>query len=344
MTIRALALFLLAIPTAAAFAQPRPLRWGADADGGIPYVFADPNDPEKRIGFEKDIADALARELGRPIEFEQRKFENLLPDLDRGDIDLVMNGFEILPERIGKCLFTKPYYVYQLQYVVPRTSPIQTVEEIKAKNILVGTLSGSSAERYLNSEKIESKGYEDQDGPYKDLRAGVVGAVLLDLPITLYYAAPDTKLEYGQHTVDLRYLGNPFAEGYYAIAVRKDAVELQKQLDAALDRVRDSGELKRILKKWELWNADQYRLANPDTIEAATTSMSFLKYFPLLLAGAVETVKISVVSMALAVLLGLPISLCRLYGPAPLRWLAIGYIEFFRGIPVLLLLFFIYYG
>ena len=72
--------------------------------------------------------------------------------------------------------------------------------------------------------------------------------------------------------------------------------------------------------------------------------MEFTQYFPLLVEGAIETVKISVAGMMLAVLLGLVISLCRMYGPAPIRWLAIGYIEFFRGIPILLLLFFIYYG
>jgi polar amino acid transport system substrate-binding protein len=241
-----------------------PLRWGADADGGIPYVFADPASPKNYIGFEKDIADALGRELGRPVKFTQRKFENLLPDLDRGDIDLIMNGFEILPERIGQCLFTKPYYVYQLQYVVLRDAPITTVDQIKSKGVLVGTLSGSSAERYLNAEKIKSKGYEDQDGPYADLRDGVVGAVLLDLPIALYYAAQDPNLKYGQydrHQGKFRFLGEPFAEGQYAIALKKDAVELHKQVDAALGRLRDSGELKRILEKWKLWNADQERIA-----------------------------------------------------------------------------------
>lgn len=66
-------------------------------------------------------------------------------------------------------------------------------------------------------------------------------------------------------------------------------------------------------------------------------------YLPDLLAGAVLTVYISVVSMALAILLGLTIAVCRLYGPAPLRWLALGYVEFFRGIPVLLLLYFLYF-
>jgi polar amino acid transport system substrate-binding protein len=48
--------------------------------------------------------------------------------------------------------------------------------------------------------------------------------------------------------------------------------------------------------------------------------------------------------MALAVALGLPIAVTRLYGPLPLRWLAIGYVEFFRGIPVLLLLYFLYFA
>jgi polar amino acid transport system substrate-binding protein len=54
-------------------------------------------------------------------------------------------------------------------------------------------------------------------------------------------------------------------------------------------------------------------------------------------------VLISVLSMFVAVLLGMPIALGRLYGPAPLRWLALLYVEFFRGVPVLFLLVAIYY-
>ena len=40
------------------------LRWGADAQGGAPYVFQDPMDPNHLIGFEVDLAEALAAELG----------------------------------------------------------------------------------------------------------------------------------------------------------------------------------------------------------------------------------------------------------------------------------------
>jgi hypothetical protein len=54
------------------------LRWGADAQGGAPYVFQDPRDPNHLIGFEVDVADALGRVLGvraRPI---QGQWETLL--------------------------------------------------------------------------------------------------------------------------------------------------------------------------------------------------------------------------------------------------------------------------
>src|SRR5256885_3601876 len=56
-------------------------------------------------------------------------------------------------------------------------------------------------------------------------------------------------------------------------------------------------------------------------------------YLPLLLEGAAMTVFLTLTSMALAVLLGLPIAALRLYGPPPLRLLATVYVEFFRGIP-----------
>src|SRR5262249_34845627 len=130
-----------------------------------------------------------------------------------------------------------------------------------------------------------------------------------------------------------------------AIAVRKGNDELVAALNAALGRLIESGELKRIYMKWELWNVDQYRLSDVEHIaEEEAVTMAFRDYAPLLLRAAATTVWLSVVSMALAIALGLPLALCRLYGPAPLRFLATVYVEFFRGIPILLLLYFLYFG
>jgi len=72
-----------------------PLRWGADSEGGAPYVFPDPKDPRRIMGFEVDIAGALGRELGRPAVFVQNQWDGLIPGLLRGNYDVALNGLEI---------------------------------------------------------------------------------------------------------------------------------------------------------------------------------------------------------------------------------------------------------
>jgi polar amino acid transport system substrate-binding protein len=68
------------------------------------------------------------------------------------------------------------------------------------------------------------------------------------------------------------------------------------------------------------------------------------EYLQLLGHGAWITVKLTILSFTLAVLLGMPIALARMYGPAWLRLLAVQYVEVFRGLPVMLILIFIYFG
>lgn len=310
-----------------------PLRWGADPDGGIPYVFADPENPKRFIGFEVDLAEAIAREIGRPIRLEKRSFENLIADVERGDVDLAMNGLEILPERLQRVRFSKPYYRYQLQLAVKAGSGFVSLDQIQAKGLAVGTLGGSAAQQVLEARKIPTVLYEEQEGPYRDLALGRrIAGVLLDYPAALYYAAPEKNLKYGRKIDGLELVGDLFADGHYGIAVRKDNETLHAALDRAIDRLRDSGELKRIEDKW---------FAEPDVGEA---TISLASAFGRLLEGAAATVEISIAAMAFAVLLGLAVAVSRLYGPLPLRWLAVLYVEFFRGIPVLLLVYFLYYG
>ena len=50
-------------------AQPQVLRWGGDAEGGAPFVEADPADPQKLAGFDVEIAELIARKLGRTPQF-----------------------------------------------------------------------------------------------------------------------------------------------------------------------------------------------------------------------------------------------------------------------------------
>jgi polar amino acid transport system substrate-binding protein len=334
------------------------LIWGADCNGGIPYVIkipgkSLPDEPDGPVsGFEADLRDALARELGCQIIFKQLNFDNLYTELDQGNCDFAMNGLEIIPENQERADFSKPYYLYRQQLVVRNNeSRFTDLKECLKKELKVGTLSGCAAYRILDKMGFVRdetlKAYQDQDPLYNELRDGRLDAVLLDLPACIYYVMPYPQLKYGHPVNGLKFLGEPFAEGTYGIAVKRGNKQLLAQLNGAIDRIRANGELKKVLTKWDLWNLDQYQIYDteaPAPSEGAVEPWTFDRYFPVLLYGASWTLIISVCGFCLAILLGLGVALMRLYGAWPLRVFATVYVEFFRGIPVLLLLYFLYYG
>jgi polar amino acid transport system substrate-binding protein len=330
-------------PSEAGKSELPPLRWGADAEGGAPYISRDPKNPNGYEGFEVDLAAALEKELGRRIEFVQYDFKNLIAGLDRGDIDFAMNGIEVTPDRLRMVRLSRPYYVYALQLVAradeSRFDSLESCERIGPE---IGTLEETAASRLLDKLAVTKIDYGNQVEPYLDLEYGRIDAVLLDWPIAQAIAKPRPKL---------KFVGPMVNPGLYAIAFPKDREALAVQFDAALERLAKSGELRRIYEKWGIWNSDQEQLCDDDALNKFVTAIresdrpwNFARYFPDLLRGAAITVELTFMSMFVAMFLGLPIALVRLYAPAPLRLLAVVYVEFFRGIPVLLLLFFVYYG
>jgi polar amino acid transport system substrate-binding protein len=331
-------LLLTFLPTLAA-AQDKPLRWGSDAEGGAPYIFLDP-DTNRYLGYEVELAEALGKKLGRKMVFVQNEFKELTNGLKRGDYDLALNGMEATPDRAAQFRLSRPYYVYKQQLVVRvDETRFDTFEQCLAQSRLVGTMDETAADRMLIARNAQKKVYNGPTDAYRDLELGRIDAVLLDLPMAETYARPNRKL---------RFLGEPFAKGYYVIVLRKDSEELAKQVDTALLDLWKDGTLRRIFEKWRLWNQDQFELENPETVagDATKAYRPFGEggYVWLLWQGAKVTIRIAVLSMLLAILIGLPIALMRLYGPLPLQWLAITYVEFFRGIPVLFLLYVLYYG
>ena len=346
------ALFLVLLPLGICYSQAADhslakvqqrgvLLWGADAEGGAPYVFPDPNNPAVLKGFEVDIADAIARELGVKHKQSQNSWDSLVPALQRGDADMAMNGIEITPQREEIILFSRPYYVYTEQLVVRKDETrIKGLDDLKGKK--VGTLSGAVAQEMLNKiGGVDIKIYTGQAEPYKDLTVGRLDAVLLDLPIAAYYARPNPAL---------RYQGEPVGEGLYGIAFRKNDLALKQAVDAALDKLLRTGELKAIYEKWGLWNDAQKKLFEEHGLSTGYLALEqskkapIYKLLPALLKGAGITVYLSVISMAVAIGLGLFLTLCRLYAPAVVGGLATAYVEVYRGTPLLIQLYILYYG
>jgi polar amino acid transport system substrate-binding protein len=316
------------------------LRWGADAEGGAPYVYPDPDKPEQLTGFEFDLANALAAKLGVKAQMVQNQWDQLIPALQRGNFDVILNGLEITPENQQRIAMSAPYYVYSQQIVTRAdTSGLEKLEDLKGRR--VGVLSSSVAQRIVTKAGgIDVRIYPGNVESFRDLKAGRIDAVVLDLPIAIYYARPDKELKFS---------GPPFAPGYYGIGVLKQDTNLLAALNIAIGQLNADGTLERICRKYDVWDDRQKELSDYKPAPVAErASISTLRhwtiYLPLLLRGAVVTVEISVLAMALAVVAGLVVVLARLYGIAPLRWLARAYVEVMRGTPLLIQLYLIYYG
>ncbi len=316
------------------------LRWGADAEGGAPYVYPDPQHPEQLIGFEYDLAQALAGRLGLKAQMVQNQWDQLIPALERGNFDVLLNGLELTPENQQRIAMSRPYYVYAQQIVTRReTKGVETLKDLPGRR--AGVLSSSVAERLLEATHgVELKIYPGNVESFRDLKAGRIEAVLLDLPIALHYARPDPTLKFS---------GAPFAAGYYGIGVRKQDTNLLTAVNQALVGLASDGTLERIYRKYGIWDERQQCLKDwrPEAVpqgQPVSTLKAWPKYLPLLLRGAVTTVELSVLSMTLAVVAGLVIVLVRLYAATPLAWLAKAYVEVIRGTPLLIQLFLIYYG
>jgi polar amino acid transport system substrate-binding protein len=92
-----------------ASAQTPVLRWGADAEGGAPFVEADPEHPDRLRGFDVEIAELLAKALGRTPLFVQAAFTALDQSVKRGDFDVAINGLEDSPAKRAELAVSEPY-------------------------------------------------------------------------------------------------------------------------------------------------------------------------------------------------------------------------------------------
>ena len=307
--------------------------WGADQAGGEPYVYQDATG--KLVGFEVDIMDAIARRLGVKAKLANYNWSNLVQSLERGDFDIVMNGLEATQERKDRILLSDPYYVYAETLVVRADSDVRSLFELGGKQ--VGTLNQTFAHDILRMmPTIHKRLYDDNEGPYMDLAGGRSDAVLLDNIIADRYGCTD-KLP------NLKCLPDDVARGTYVIGMRKGDTELAAAINSALADMRADGELRRILEKAKLWDARQNSalLIGKSDPHKRTFDLEMLCEFAW---AALVTLKLTVLAFLIAVPLGLLLAVMRVYGGPIARGGARAYIELFRGTPVLLQLFVLYYG
>lgn len=227
----------------AASGKPAKIVAGMD-DTFAPMGFRD--DSGKIVGFDIDMAEAVSKEIGVPIEFKPIDWASKETELNSGRIDCIWNGFTKTPERTKKLAFTKPYMDNIQVYAVLNDSAVKTPEDLKGKKISIQE--ASTAETALNRDEnfkksfSEIKAYPDLTACFMDLESGRCDAVLADSVLIEYYM---TKKP-GQ----FKELEGVVSKDTFSIGIKKDNQALVDLLNDGIAKVVASGEAKKISEKW----------------------------------------------------------------------------------------------
>jgi polar amino acid transport system substrate-binding protein len=345
----ALALVCVAVPAPAQ--APSELVWGGDAEGGAPFVEADPNDASRVVGFDVEIAQLLAQGLGRTARFTQVGFTSLDLAAARGDFDIGLSGLEDLPARRARLAVTVPYYRFREILTVREADAARyrTLADLRGKR--VATLGATLAyDLLLEAEKTHGLvpvTYEDDVHPYSDLALGRVDAVLLDEVLAGRGVRRNAGL-FNQQT--------SAGDGSYVGILAPGNTALRDRINEILLAAMRDGRLEAMFRRWDMWNDDQPALyasliqgdAAPVENVAALEDVSgwdaAIRYLPALLRAAAITLALSCLSMLLAVAVGALVAAARVYGPRPVAILLTAWVEIVRGTPLLLQLFVLYFG
>jgi polar amino acid transport system substrate-binding protein len=354
-SLRWLAILVAAGASLAAADAPRQLVWAGDPEGGAPYVEADPAHPDRVVGFDVDVADLIARGLGRSPRFVNITFTSIDQSIERGDADIGLSGIEDTPARRAALAPTIPYFEFQevLSVRDADAGRFRTLADLRGRR--VATLGGTIAyEILLRAERehgITAVSFEDDVHPYSDLVLGRVDAVLLD-----------NVLADRRHRTIPGYTIQPdaVAIGHYVGVLAARNAPLRDQVDEILRGAMRDGALEGIFRKWNVWSLAQRELYRrllagepvPSVVgldiagNAATMPgwEAARRYLPSLLQASLITIVLSCLAMGLAVAFGVLIATGRVHGSRLLRAALTAYVELIRGTPILLQLFVLYYG
>jgi polar amino acid transport system substrate-binding protein len=347
-SIQTAALLVAAAGLGAAQQPQAMLLWGGDAEGGAPFVEADPADPSQVRGFDVLVAETIAHGIGRRARFVQVQWSSIDQSVERGDFAIGLSGVEDTPARRVRHAVTIPYFEFREVLAVRPEDRGRWSDLADLRGRRVATLGATMAYDILvaaaASHGVIPVSYDDDVHPFSDLMAGRVDAVLLDHIIA---ERSLHRLGRAAFVVEPRAV----AVGHYVGVLAKAHSALRDSVDVVLRAAMVDGTLERIYRSWNVWDESQGALfrrgagrGRDMAVDGMVGAGSVWAYLPSLGRAAVITAVLSALSMTLAVVVGVLVASGRVYGAAPLRALMTGYVEVIRGTPLLLQLFVLYYG
>lgn len=294
-----------------------------------PYEFiTKKNGKNEYVGFEVDLAKQFAKDLGVKLVIKNMDFDSLLVALETGKVDTIISGMNITPERKNSVDFSNTYYSGNGYFLINKSTKDQFTS---AKDFKGKTIASQNGSIWATSIK-NNMSYANQKGLAKisslviGLQSHKYDGILMDEATAKAYAANNSNL----YAFDSKL---PATAGGIAMAFPKGDKSLEAAANQTIAKVKKED---LINKKW-IPEASQYM----KSYKKQNTVLSYWRYFA---KGVEYTLIITVVSVILGLLIGTLFALMRLSQNKLLHGIAVCYIEFLRGTPMMVQIMFVYFG
>lgn len=233
-----LAAAALSLGSASVYAQNNVLRVGTDATFP-PMEFVENG---KRTGFDIELVEAMAKAMGRQVEWIDIDFKGLIPGLVSKRFDMAVSAIYITDERKKVVDFTDAYYAGGLVAMVKDSNTtIKKLSDLDGKKVTVQV--GTKSVSYLGEKhpKVQRVEVEKNQEMFNLVEIGRADAAVTGKPAAYQYV---------RTRPGLRVLEEQLTTEEYGMALRKDSPELTKAANAALAKLKADGTYAALVKKW----------------------------------------------------------------------------------------------
>ncbi|PMB28378.1 ABC transporter substrate-binding protein [Fischerella thermalis CCMEE 5208] len=294
-------------------------------------------------GFSYDLMRAIAKAANFNVNFQSIPFDGIIPALQAKTVDAAISSITITEERAKAVSFSRPYFKAGLAIAIRADNQdITNFASLRNKRVAV-QIGTTGAKKAQSVPGAQIRSFDSAPLALQELANGNVDAVINDAPVTLY--AINTGNLQG-----IKVVQELLTQEYYGIATGRNSPNLAL-INRGLTSVLKSGEYAQIYQKWFKATPPDLPAKLPFTTDTGSGESGLnnsvgvvLRSLPILLQGAVVTLQLTIFSIVLGLVGGSLIGIIRLSHIKPIRWVARAYIDFFRGTPLLVQIFMIYFG
>ncbi|HEM3667350.1 TPA: ABC transporter substrate-binding protein/permease [Streptococcus suis] len=288
------------------------------------------------VGIDMELIKAIAEQQGFTITIQNPGFDAALNAVQAGQADAVIAGMSITEARKEIFDFSNAYYTSNILLAVKNGSDIASYEDLEGKT--VGAKNGTASYSFLEENNAKYgytlKAFDEASSMYDSLNSGSIDALMDDEAVLLY------AIQQG------RDFATPIPgekSGEYGFAVKKGAnPELIEMFNNGLAALVESGKYDEILNKY--FNSTEEASTTTSTVDETTIVGLLKNNYGQLLSGLGITIGLALLSFAIAIVIGIIFGMFAVSPVKALRVTSSVFVDVVRGIPLMIVAAFIFWG